>query len=110
MAAKLSSTPDWALLCVASAGNTLGGVTGIWVGRLFALRFPGERLRDRRSLRAVLRVRRHGAPVLFLSWLPVVGDPLCVAAGWAGTPFAPSVFWIALGKTARYAALLFLIS
>ena len=27
-------------------------------------------------------LRRYGAPALLAAWVPVIGDPLCVAAGW----------------------------
>jgi len=40
-----------------------------------------------------------------LSWLPVVGDPLCAVAGWMRLPFWPCVFYMALGKLARYTLL-----
>jgi hypothetical protein len=37
-----------------------------------------------------------------LSWLPVVGDPLCAVAGWLRLPFWPCVGYMAIGKFARY--------
>jgi membrane protein YqaA with SNARE-associated domain len=37
-----------------------------------------------------------------LSWLPVVGDPLCAVAGWLKLPFWPCVFYMAIGKFGRY--------
>lgn len=50
-------------------------------------------------------VHKMGPPALFLSWLPVVGDPLCAVAGWLKLPFWPSVFYMALGKFCRYAVM-----
>lgn len=47
-------------------------------------------------------MRRIGPPALLLSWLPAVGDPLCAAAGWLRLPFWPCVFYMAVGKFARY--------
>jgi membrane protein YqaA with SNARE-associated domain len=44
-----------------------------------------------------------------LSWLPVVGDPLCAVAGWLNLPFWPCVFYMALGKLARYLTATFLL-
>ena len=52
------------------------------------------------------RLRTWGSPALLLSWLPLVGDPLCFAAGYLRLPFALSLLFIALGKIARYAVLL----
>ena len=48
----------------------------------------------------------HGAPVLLLSWVPIIGDPLCVAAGWLRVHWLPALIFITVGKTARYAALM----
>jgi membrane protein YqaA with SNARE-associated domain len=57
-------------------------------------------------------LRRFGPRACLLSWLPVVGDPLCAVAGWLRLPFWPCVAWMALGKCLRYivmtAALLWL--
>ena len=39
---------------------------------------------------------------LLLSWLPVVGDPLCSLAGWLKMPFWPSLIYMAMGKFLRY--------
>ncbi|MDY6981354.1 MAG: YqaA family protein [Pseudomonadota bacterium] len=57
----------------------------------------------RPSAKAVERLRRWGTPVLLLSWLPVIGDPLCVAAGWLRVHWLLSLILIGIGKTARYA-------
>ena len=45
---------------------------------------------------------RFGAKACLLSWLPVVGDPLCAVAGWLRLPFWPCVVYMAIGKFARY--------
>ncbi len=98
----------WLLLAVASAGNTLGGMTSWGIGRLIAWRFPARVVLEARRQRAVEKVRRWGSPVLLLSWLPLVGDPLCVAAGWLRVPWLPALLFIAVGKAARYAVVMLL--
>jgi membrane protein YqaA with SNARE-associated domain len=50
-------------------------------------------------------VNRFGAPILLLSWLPVVGDPLCAVAGWLRLPWLPCLIFIVIGKFARYLVL-----
>ena len=50
-------------------------------------------------------VHRFGAPILLLSWLPVVGDPLCAVAGWLRLPWLPCLIFIMIGKFARYLVL-----
>ena len=45
--------------------------------------------------RALKWLRRFGAKACLLSWLPVVGDPLCAVAGWLKLPFWPCVAYMA---------------
>jgi membrane protein YqaA with SNARE-associated domain len=54
-------------------------------------------------------VKRYGAAVLLLSWLPIIGDALCVAAGWLRLNAWYSALYIALGKFARYWVLAMLL-
>jgi membrane protein YqaA with SNARE-associated domain len=82
VAAALSGFAPWNLLWVATLGNTLGGLTNWWIGWWIATRYPARRLVSPEQEKALARVRRFGWPVLLLSWLPVIGDPLCLAAGW----------------------------
>lgn len=91
------------LLAVASAGNTLGGMSSWLIGRLL----PAGRLQRPELHPAIARIRKHGSPVLLLSWMPVVGDPLCAAAGWLRVPWQWALLFIAAGKIARYAVVLF---
>jgi membrane protein YqaA with SNARE-associated domain len=86
----------WPAIAVATLGNTLGGMTSYAIGRVI----PPKG--DVKASSGLARVRRHGAPVLLLSWVPIVGDPLCVAAGWLRLNVAWCVAWIALGKFLRY--------
>ena len=83
-------------LAVATLGNTLGGMTSYAVGRLV----PAPR-----DSRAAAWVARFGAPALLLSWVPVIGDGLCVAAGWLRQNVFAVALFMAAGKFARYWAL-----
>ena len=84
----------------------MGALTTWILGFLLARRFPLEDRLSPRQRQAVIRVRTWGSPALLLSWLPLVGDPLCFAAGYLRLPFTLSLLFMALGKTARYAVLL----
>jgi len=97
----------WALL-VATLGNTIGGAitwaTGYGAERAYeglAHRAPPGPA----SRRALAMLDRFGPPACLLSWLPVVGDPLCAVAGWLRLPFWPCVAYMAVGKGLRYLAL-----
>jgi len=98
------------LLWVASFGNTLGALSTFVLGRLVAAGLARRQPADRAHVRALERVRRHGGPILLLSWLPVVGDPLCLAAGALRLPWLSSTMYMAAGKIARYAVILWLLA
>ncbi|MEH6650156.1 MAG: YqaA family protein [Motiliproteus sp.] len=93
--------PLWQLLAVVTLGNGLGGLVtwamGFWVAR----RFPTRHL-SRRQLQAQGWFSRYGAPLLLLSWLPVIGDPLCFVSGWLRQRFWLCALLIVLGKAGRY--------
>ena len=94
--AYLQLHPDRTALAVAVAtlGNTAGGMTSYLIGRFL----PQKKL----DSRAIQSVRRYGAPVTLLAWLPVVGDALCVAAGWLRIHWAAALGFMAAGRLARY--------
>lgn len=98
------------LLLAATLGNTLGGLSSWGIGRWLRYHFPETGLHKPRQQKALDWLERHGSPLLLLSWVPVIGDPLCVAAGWARMPILQSALFIALGKGTRYALLLWVSS
>jgi len=105
-AVNQSLAPLPALWLVSTLGNTLGGLTSWGIGWWLNRRFPDQGLHRPEHRRALARIQRYGSPLLLLSWLPLVGDPLCVAAGWAGVRLRPALLFIAIGKGARYAMLM----
>ena len=97
LVAVLKAGAAWpAAVAVATLGNTLGGLTTYGLGRLLPSRVPEGT--------AIARVRRFGPAALLLSWLPVVGDALCGAAGWLKLPWPLCTLAIATGKFIRYVA------
>lgn len=52
--------------------------------------------------RNVSRVRRYGTPALVLAWVPLIGDALCLAAGWLRLNWWQAALFMASGKFARY--------
>lgn len=88
-------------LGIATLGNTLGGMSSYAIGRLL----PDEKAMLSKigsNSRGLAWTRHHGAPILFLSWLPLIGDVLCVAAGWLRIHWLWAVMFIAVGKFVRY--------
>ena len=98
---KLNPGLFWPAILVATAGNTIGGGITWWMG------YGAERAYERLShkhpeARALRWLERLGPKGCLLSWLPVVGDPLCAVAGWLKLPFWPCLFYMAIGKFMRY--------
>jgi membrane protein YqaA with SNARE-associated domain len=85
----------WPALAVATLGNTLGGMSSYLIGRLVPLK-------KTIAARPLEWLRRWGSPILLLSWVPLIGDPLCVAAGWLRLNAGWVLLFIAAGKFARY--------
>lgn len=93
--AVLKAYPDtlWMALTVATLGNTLGGMLSFIMGWL---------LPQTQQLKHVDKLRRYGTPALLLAWLPLIGDALCLAAGWLRLNWWQAALYMAIGKFARY--------
>jgi len=100
---KLNESLFWPAVLVATCGNTLGGAVTWWMG--YGAERAYERVTHDPSVahpRALRWLERFGAKACLLSWLPVVGDPLCAVAGWLRLPFWPCLLYMAIGKFGRY--------
>lgn len=98
----------WILFAAASAGNTLGGVTCYYVGRMV----PADRvqhifhIKESHLQRAHTLVARWGAWMGLLCWVPVLGDAILVTLGiMRSHPLATNLTML-LGRTIRYAIVL----
>ena len=99
--------PAWLPVAVATAGNVLGSVVNWGLGRGVA-RFAGQRwfpVKPAALARATGWYARYGLWSLLASWVPVIGDPLTVAAGVLRTPLWLFVLLVTLAKGGRYALL-----
>ena len=100
--AVLKAHPDLVLpaLAVAIAGNTAGGMVSYGMGRLAPHRVP---------VRHEDFLKRHGAIALLGAWLPLVGDALCIGAGWLRIDWRACLAFMAAGRAARYALVVWLV-
>ena len=94
----------WPAILVATAGNTLGGAFDWWLG------YGAHKVADRYShskhhTRVIEWLERLGPKACLLSWLQLVGDPLCAVAGWLRLPFWPCLGYMLIGKFLRYLAM-----
>ena len=106
------AAPTALLLAVASVFNTAGSCVNWLLGR------AAEGFRDRSwfpvsadSLeRAQVWYGRYGVWSLLASWVPIIGDPLTVAAGVMRTPIRIFLPLVAIAKTVRYAIIVWFLS
>jgi membrane protein YqaA with SNARE-associated domain len=90
---------------IATAGNYLGAVTtyliGMYGGNWLIVKVL--RVSPEQQERARVRYKRYGVFTLFFSWLPVIGDPLCMVGGVLRVNFGLFTLLVASGKLLRYA-------
>lgn len=99
--------PVWLLLAVATTGNVLGSCVNWAMGR-FLMRFadhPRFPFKPSQIHRAQDWYARYGWWSLFFAWVPIIGDPLTLAAGILREPFWRFLLVVGAGKFARYAVL-----
>lgn len=96
------------LFLTATVGNTAGSAANYVLGRCF-LRYGARRwfpASQKQLDRADAWFNRYGAWSLLLAWLPIVGDALTVIAGALKVNIYVFVILVAVGKAARYVAVL----
>ena len=98
---KLNPELFWPVVLVATAGNTLGGAIDWWMG-YGAHKVVDKYRHSTTHTRALDWLERLGPKACLLSWLPIVGDPLCAVAGWLKLSFWPCLAYMTIGKFARY--------
>jgi membrane protein YqaA with SNARE-associated domain len=90
---KLHPELFWPAVGVATLGNTAGGMVTYAMGRFIP---------HKREHKVEPWVKKHGEPLMLLAWAPVIGDGLCLAAGWLRLAWWHCLIWMAIGKGARY--------
>ncbi len=99
---KLNPDLFWPTILVATAGNTLGGALDWWMG--WGTQKVVDKVRGESAvrMRALAWLQALGPKACLLSWLPVIGDPLCAVAGYLRLPFWPCLLYMGVGKFLRY--------
>jgi membrane protein YqaA with SNARE-associated domain len=102
----LSKGDPFKVVGVATVGNFLGALTtyaiGLYGGDFLKVRLL--RMDEKTTQKAERLYARFGSYSLLLSWLPVVGDPLCLVGGVLRVRFARFSLLVLFGKLARYGA------
>lgn len=101
------------LILIVGMANSLGGMSNWLLGILIRKGIYKENIFKQKESEARYRfkaekwLKKQGAPILFFSFLPIIGDPLCLVAGWLKIHWLKALLYISLGKFFRYIALSF---
>ena len=92
------------VVSVATVGNSCGALTtyaiGMWGGPFVVQRVL--RVSPVRQQQAEHYFARYGCWALLFSWVPLLGDPLCLVGGVLRTGFWRFVVLVSVGKFIRY--------
>jgi membrane protein YqaA with SNARE-associated domain len=101
----VSGYEPFSTVMVATFGNYLGAVTTYLIGMFGGVWLVEKVLRvsAEQEERARDYYRRYGVFSLLFSWLPIVGDPLCMVGGVLRINFWLFTLLVASGKFVRYA-------
>jgi len=104
----ISGAHPFACLLIATAGNTLGGISNYAIGFLgnpkwlLKLGMTNDKLNNLEIL-----TKKYGHWLAFFAWMPIIGDPLTIALGYFRAKFFPFFFLMTLGKFLRYLAIVY---
>ena len=95
------------VVLIATVGNVLGGLTTYGLGYYGSTFITTKVLRisQDNSGQAMKTYQKYGSWSLLLSWVPLIGDPLCLVAGSLKLHPATFTVLVTLGKGARYCLL-----
>ena len=98
-----------ALTLVASFGNTLGGITCFFMGRIVSKEKAVAffKITPRRMQRADRIIQRYGYWAASISFVPVLGETLLVMLGIMRVSWWRVAIVMAVGKLIRYAFIIF---
>jgi membrane protein YqaA with SNARE-associated domain len=106
--------PVSALIVVATIGNVGGSVINWWLGLLLQRSLAVKERRwfpvNAKQLdQAIAWYQRYGRWSLLLSWVPFIGDPLTLAAGFLREPLLRFVLIVLIAKLSRYLVVAWLV-
>lgn len=109
---QLAGVSNISLLLWGTAGNVGGGMINYGLGRLGKIEWLEKHahIRPDKIERAEVFVRKYGPIVAILAWIPILGSAITVALGLLRANIPSTVLFMAVGKAARYAVMLFVLT
>ena len=100
------------LLIVASLGNVLGSVVN-WILGFYSRNLSKKRwfpFKDKQIKKSSKWFNKFGKWSLLFVWVPIIGDPLTLAAGLLRVKFIEFLILVTIGKVSRYLVIFYLLS
>ena len=100
------------LLIVASLGNVLGSAVN-WILGFYSRNLSTKRwflFKDKQIEKSSKWFNRFGRWSLLFAWVPIIGDPLTLAAGLFRVKFIEFLILVTIGKVSRYLVIFYLLS
>lgn len=99
------------LWAVASIGNTMGGMTNFFIGKLGKTEWLHKYLKisEKRIEKATGIVKKYSTIAAFFSWLPGIGDALALVLGIFKANVYKVLIFMFIGKSLRYAVIIILV-
>ena len=113
--AGLIATSDYdnlLLLVVASFGNILGSVIN-WILGFYSRNLSKKKwfpFKDEQIEKSSKWFYKFGRWSLLFVWVPIIGDPLTLAAGLLRVKFLEFLILVIIGKVSRYGVIFYLLS
>ena len=100
------------LLIVASLGNVLGSAVN-WILGFYSRKLSKKKwfpFKDEQIERSSKWFNKFGRWSLLFVWVPIIGDPLTLAAGLLRVRFIEFLILVTIGKVSRYVVIFYLLS
>lgn len=109
---QLAGVSNISLLLWGTAGNVGGGMINYGLGRLGKIEWLEKHahIQPEKLDKAEVFVRKYGPIVAILAWIPILGSAITVALGLLRANIPSTVLFMAVGKAARYAVMLFVLT
>ena len=105
-----SSYNNLLLLIVASLGNVLGSVVN-WILGFYSRNLSTKKwflFKDEQIKKSSKWFNKFGRWSLLFAWVPIIGDPLTLAAGLFRIRFIEFLVLVTIGKVSRYIIVFYL--
>ena len=107
-----SSYDNLLLLIIASLGNVLGSVVN-WILGFYSRNLSKKKwfpFKDEQIEKSSKWFNKFGRWSLLFVWVPIIGDPLTLAAGLLRVKFIEFLILVTIGKVSRYLVIFYLLS